>query len=197
MTDDPLRAKMLVAQHLERATLEHDRSGLAVYYGSYKNVPVAVISTGLECCGVIDFLSESGIACLSEIIFIGECASFSRDYALRTVVLAEGGDTGLLTRAQAAASVYGIPVLAIPAPSLSGEAPDISGNAIRGFGAGANGGITGDIYAWAKENSVAALSVLTVTENAETGEKMYEHERRDQLYDAARLAFETASSVDS
>jgi len=193
MTDDPLRAKMLVELHMERAALEHEKSGLAVYYGSYKNVSVTVVSTGLDCCGVVDFLSEAGIACLSEIIFIGECISFSRSHALRTVILAEGGDTVLLTRAQTAASLYGIPVSAIPASSLSGTAPDISGSAFKGFGAGTNGGITSDIYTWAKENSVAALSILTVTENAETGEKMEGQERRSQLYNAARLAFETAA----
>ena len=205
LTDDPLRAKMLVAHHLEYSKLVHEKGELVVYSGSYKQTSVAVVSTGLGCCGVIDFFSETEKACLSEIIYIGECASYSKEHTLRSVVLAEGGDLPLLERALKAASVYNIPVSTLPVIFHCGKAAAIANNAIidDGSGAGgivcrvavssANGDIVGDIYSWAKNNDVAALSVLTVTENIATAEIMEDHERHSRLYNAAHLAFETTA----
>ena len=55
--------------------------------------------------------------------------------------------------------------------------------------------ITGALYEQARADGIKALSILTVSENTRTGEKMEEHEKRSRFYAAARLVFETFAEV--
>ena len=184
MTDDPLRAKMLAAHHLENAVPILEQGGLMVYFGSYKQISIALVSTGFDPGITLEYIHGAKKAGVTEILYIGECVSASRCLALRTVILADCGHAGLRERARSAASQYSIPVTIRPVLLRANTAPGFDGAA---------DGITEEIYAHAGENGVAALSVLTVSENIATDEKMEEHERRSRLYSAARLVFETAA----
>ena len=171
LTDDTLRAKMLAAHHLEHAVAVCERDNVLVYNGSYKNTAIALIATNINSDAISNYLpDESGKA---EVVYIGTCVSAVRRYALRSVVLAESGDNSLLERACLAASKLGIPVIRHPVGTGYLEDPH-----------------TAAFFTYAKEHGVAALSVLTVSENIETGEQMEEHERRSRLYNAARLTLE-------
>jgi len=180
---------MLAAHHLEYAASQHtdplcDETGIMVYSGSYKQVEIALVSTGSDSSAVIEYVSEAKRLGITEILYIGECVSFSRAVPLRTVVLAEGGAPALLHRAILAAKQYKVPVSVLPLTHSGENEPDaitLSNN------------ITNNLYERAGEHGISTLSILTVSANTETGENMEEHERRSRLYQAARLVFETAA----
>ena len=186
ISDDPMRVKMLAAHHLEYAALMFEDSDELLYFGSYNGIDIALAAAGFGSGAVPEFarrVSESGV---EEIIYIGGCAAITDRYALRTVVLADGGSRSLLNRALTTAARYGIPVVTrtvLPPGGVTGECVDITES------------ITGSLYKQAQDDGVKALSVLTVSENTKSGEIMEEHERRSRLYAAARLVFETMAPV--
>ena len=182
LTDDPLRAKMLVAHHLENAVPVREQGNLLIYLGSYKGTPMTVISSDSN--NGEGLLALTGLRSFDavKVIYIGECITSLSQHALRSVILARDGDHSLLARAQAAASQYSIPFAIAPVFTFD-FVPDRD--------SGISGINTTALYACARVHGFAALSILTVSENTATGESMEEHERRSRLYAAARLAFET------
>jgi len=184
MTDDPLRAKMLSAHHLEYSSHIYERDDVLIYTGSYRDIPIAVVSSGFGSSDVLSCMDLIKELDAEEVVFIGECISATSQFALRTVVLADGGDCGLLIRARETAGKQGVSAI-VQAMSP----PDC---ALPEEGC-VTDGITGALYARAHAIGLKALSVLTVTEVEPTGEKMEEHERRSRLYPAANLVFETLS----
>ena len=193
-TDEPLRAKMLVAHHLEYAATIYEQDDISVCFGSYKQAGIAVVSTGFRRDNTAEFLREAKRSGATGLIYLGECVSHSRAHPLRTVINADGGDPALLAKAQTAASRYDIPVTVAPVLPTCNASDGVMHGA-GGIDCDSGGVVCGaafDFYSSAKECNLAALSVLTVTKNTGTGEQMEEHERRSRLYNAARLAFETA-----
>ena len=181
LTDDPLRAKMLAAHHLEHAKLIREQGDTLEYLGSYNGTAIALVSSGFD-RGAVPFCARrSGQLGAFEIIYIGECVSSKRGLPLRSVIIAEGGGRKLLARTLSAAARYAIPAGVLPV-AASGTAQS---------GADISDSVSGELYESAKEHGFAALAVLTVSENTETGERMEEHERRSRLYAAARLVFES------
>jgi len=181
VTDDPLRARMLSAHHLEYSTLVYEMGDILVYSGSYKEVPIALASTGFGDSAVLSFLRELKGLGVAEVVYIGGCISTTEQHKLRTVVLAAGSSQGMLTRARDAAWQYAIPVTiqtVLPTDSVHAEERCITDS------------VTGALYEQARIDGIEALSILTVSENTKTGEKMEEHERRSRFYAAARLVFE-------
>ena len=176
VTDDPLRTKMLAAHHLENAALFREQGDELIYLGSYKGAAIALISAGFERAAVLPYPRDSKQLGAIEVIYIGECVSSVRRYPLRSVILADGGDQDLLARSKLAASRYDIPI------SVRAVSDDVTDSVTRA------------LYERARECGIAALSILTVSENIETGEHMEEHERRSRLYAASRLAFETLAA---
>ena len=58
ITDDPLRARVLVSHHLEYAVPLVEQGDFFVFTGSYKDVPIAVVSTGIGNDNVTSRFSE-------------------------------------------------------------------------------------------------------------------------------------------
>ena len=182
LTDDPLRARMLSAHHLEYSEMIYEQGDVLIYSGSYACTPLAVISAGFGSGEVLLSLEKIGNLGVKEVIYIGACVSTTSRYGLRTVVLARGGSDDLQSCAQAAAAQYDITVI------TETLLPPGSDNAEGGI----SDIVTGALYETARTENIKALSVLTVSENKVTGEKMEEHEIRSRFYAASRLAFETA-----
>jgi len=181
LTDDPLRAKMLAAHHLEYSALVYGSGDVLAYSGSYKNVAIAVISSGFGSGEVLSCCNELKQRGATEIIYLGACLSTDRRHGLRSVVLASGGSSGLIDRANIAAELFDLKATArmlTPGALEPGEGCIIDD-------------VTGAFYELARENGFEALSILTVSEDMARGERMEEHEVRSRFYDAARLAFET------
>lgn len=233
LTDDPLRAKMLVAHNLEYSTQTYEQGDILIYSGSYKGVPIALASTGFGSSAVFSCLQDVinsgtgdranvpgctaaenaerpaagslGPACLSEhireVVFIGECTGAEAKDGLGTVILANGGSRSFLSRALAAAKHCEIPVKVRSVSQIGAMQQDaganVSGSPVFADASAADseGGISDEItcalYEHTRASGLEALSILTVSENTETGEKMEEHERRSRFYAAARLVFET------
>ena len=202
LTDDPLRAKMLAAHHLENAVLMHEQKEALLYFGSYGETAIALAAAGSGNSSVLDLARELSSFDISEIVYVGVCASATEQIALRSVLLADGGSRSLLNRALTAAARTGVEVAvrAVSAPGGAGGGAGVgsstgsSTDTVAGMGTGDTGvydDITTAFYERAKIDGVDALSILTVSENTKTGEKMEEHERRSRLNAAARLVFET------
>lgn len=182
LSDDPLRVKMLAAHHLDNAALLHEKDDELLYFGSYNGTAAALAGVGFTSGAVLNFMREVCARGVTEVIYTGACSAVSDRYALRTVILADGGSRSLLNRALTAAARCAIPVAVrtvSPPGAMTGENVDIIDS------------ITGAVYGQARADGVKALSVLTVAENVKTGEKMEEHELRSRFYAAARLVFET------
>jgi len=181
VTDDPLRARMLSAHHLEYSTLVYETGDILVYSGSYKEVPIALASTGFGDSAVLSFLRELKGLGVAEVVYIGGCISTTEQYKLRTVVLAAGSSQSMLTRARDAAWQFEIPTTiqaVLPPDSVYPEEGCIIDS------------VTDALYEQARIDGIEALSILTISENTKTGEKMEEHERRSRFYTASRLVFE-------
>jgi len=187
---------MLSAHHLEYSTLVNEQGDVLVFAGSYKNVPIALISTGFGNSAVLSCMHEVTRLGAAEVIYIGGCVSTiggpttgqsaTDRIALRSVILAAGGSKNLLNRAYRAAQQYAIPVTAQPVLHPGCAHPE-EGCIIDE--------ITAALYEQARSDNIEALSILTVSENAKTGEKMEEHEKRSRHNAAARLVFETLASI--
>ena len=183
LTDDPLRARMLAAHHLEYSKLLYEQGDVLIYSGSYSGVPLAVISTGFGSGEVVTSLEKLENLGATAVIYIGACVSASARYALRTVILASGGSESMLNCAKATAVQHDIAVI------TEAVLPPGSDNAEDG---GISDAVTGALYETARTENIEALSVLTVSENSISGEKMEEHEIRSRFHVASRLVFEMA-----
>jgi len=179
MTDDPLRARMLAAHHLENSEQIHEHGDVLVYLGGYKGLPIAIFSSGSEDSGNLLYTRDLNAA---EIVYIGQCASTTLRHRLRSVILAAGGSDSLLRRATAAAARFDIPATVRTALPPSAAQPE-EGCIVDGF--------TGQFYEQSGTGGFEALSILTVSRDEARGQKMEEHEVHSRFYAAARLAFET------
>ena len=182
LTDDPLRAKMMAAHHLENAVLLYENGDELLYFGSYNGTAIALVAVGFDNEAFPGFIREAAKLDVTEVIYIGGCASITDRYPLRTVILADGGCRNLQNRALTAAARC-----AITAAVRTVASPD----GVTGEGIDITDSVTGAFYMEARSYNIKALSILTVSENTKTGEKMEEHERRSRFYAAARLVFET------
>jgi purine-nucleoside phosphorylase len=182
LTDDPLRAKMLAAHHLEETALMYEKDDELVYFGSYGGVPLALVAAGFEDGALQTFLRSAKDLGVGEVIYMGACAATDERRAPGTVVLAEGCSSALLERVQAAAEQCGVFVI------TAAIRPRVGAETESGPG-GIFDGVTAELYDIATAEGVEALAVLTIAENVKTGESMEEHERRSRFYAAAKLIF--------
>ena len=178
VTDDPLRARMMAAHHLDHASLLYERGDAQAWSGSYDGAQITLLSTGPDLRSALIEPECAGLSGTGEMLYVGVCASASSGVALWSIVLPGGGDPSMRERCVRAAARLNLPIHPHPAET------DISDGMAAAF------------HACARDNGIAALSVLTVAENTATGEKMEEHERRSRLYGAVRLAFETLACHD-
>lgn len=197
LTDDPMRAKMLVAHHLENAALVSEQRGMVGYLGTYGGVPVGVFSVGYGQASVLAYLSELVPCGARRVLYLGECVSASESLALRDVVLAvsAGGargtvsaDAALLHQAALAASRLDIATHCLPVVTDDLTAP----------GAWAPSGQTIDfathaLFWYAHQEDISALSILTVSEHLMFQQSIEPAERQSRFHAAARLAFETVA----
>ena len=191
ITDDPLRAKMLAAHHLEFSSVVFELGDVLAYTGSYNGTELAVVSSGFGSSGVLSCCEELAGLGVTEIVYLGACSSADTRHGLRLVILAAGGCQNLLERANAAVMRFDLNavVRTVQAPgaltpgALTPGAPTSEEGCIIDD-------VTGALYEMAGNSGFGALSILTVSESVAGGEKLEEHEIRSRFYAASRLAFE-------
>jgi len=174
LTDDPLRARMLAAHHLESAALLFEQGDIVVYSGSYGNTELTLASAGFGSGALNDFMREALERGADEFLYIGACFSSDERIALRAVLLAEGGSGILMERAKRAAGRCGIPVLVCAVEAGTGAATGGEDSAAAGGeDSAAAGGEDSVANAWQKsaaaggEDSVAAAGENSVAAGGE------------------------------
>ena len=186
VTDDPMRAKMLAAHWLDSAEVIYDLRGMIGYTGSYKGAPISLIAAGYGESAAMLYLHDARMLGVKRVIYMGECISRIREIKLRDVILADGGDAALTLCAQTAAKQ--LPIVATVRGVVTNDRlflDEIIAQAdIVDFASGA-------AVRYAAGHGLAVLSVLTVSQNTVTGEKMEEHERQSRFNAASQLVFET------
>lgn len=181
-----MRAKMLTAHHLEHAALMHEQGDELVYFGGYGGTTIAVVSAGFESGAIPEFVRAIEGSGVREILYIGACTGTTVRHTLGTVILAHGGSKILLSRARSAAARYGIKTV-VEAVQPGGSGQDVRSSVADD--------VTAGLYKQALIGDIDALSVLTVSENVITGEKLEQHVVSSRFYAAARLVFETFAVV--
>ena len=94
MPGDPLRAKFIADTFLENAKLVNNVRGIHGYTGTYKDVPVSVMASGMGMPSIgiysYELYSHYGV---ENIIRIGSAGAISTKLKLRDVVAAQGACT--------------------------------------------------------------------------------------------------------
>ena len=189
LTDDPMRSRMLAAHYLDNAVPLHGKRGMVAFSGSYKGAKIAVLSCGFGTAAAESYLCEMARLGAKTVVYTGECVSLTGAYPLRQVIIAEGSDKGMIQRAQHSADSFELPPFTLCGVvthdlyyinGFDGEAP----NGILDFASDA-------VFCCARTLGLTALSLLTVSENAATGERVEDHERQSRFHNASRLCFET------
>ena len=186
ITDDPMRTRMLSAHWLENTKVLYELRGMIGYTGMYKGAAIALLSAGYGETSALLYLHDACLLGARRVIYTGECVSQTPEVHLRDVIIAKGGDEKLTGCALRASKQFSIPTSVREAytndrmflgdPSFSGDIVDYASYAVAGY---------------ASKLEVAAISVLTVSQNTATGERVEEHERQSRFNTAAQLAFET------
>jgi purine-nucleoside phosphorylase len=173
---------MLVAHHLEYAKQDSKQGDVSISIGSYKDIPLAVVFKGNENSEFLACIRKLIARGVKEIIYMDACISHTGRYPLRSVILASGGSANLLKHANFASKQFNLPVQKATVLKTGSKLP------VEGC---ITDDITEELYLIAQETNINALSILTVSENTETGEKVETHEFHSRFHTAARLAFET------
>lgn len=215
MPGDPLRAKYIAEKHLENAELVCDVRNMLGYTGAYKGKRISVMGHGMGIPSVSiyahELIHEYNV---KKLIRVGSLGGVADDVYLRDIVVATGACTSSVTNR---ARFSGYDYAAIPDFELlkacwqTAEKNNIElrfGNIITTdlfYGCDENLiptlkkmnilGIdmeTAALFAIAAENSVQALSILTVSDHVVSGEETTSEERQTTFDKMMLLALDTA-----
>ena len=191
LTDDVMRVEMLCAHHMDNARLASETRGLRSYAGTYKGTPIAVIACGFGKTAAMLHLKEAYELGARRFIYLGECVSLTRHYPLMDIVVAKGYSETLTQNLKAAADLKNT-VLRFEGVYtddcfwIKGDIPggyDIVDFAHSGFSE------------MAGKKSAEFVSLLVVSENSITKEKVDESVRQSGFHTASQLAFETLHTI--
>ncbi len=90
MPGDPLRAKMIAEKYLDNFKIVSQVRGNNIYTGTYKNVLVTIMASGMGCPSMGIYSYELfKFYDVEEIIRVGSCGSYVKELNLYDLVLAE------------------------------------------------------------------------------------------------------------
>lgn len=197
-----MRAKMLVAHHLDFVKQVSEQRGMLSYTGRYNQIPMAVISVGFGEASLLAWLQEAVQNGVRKMVYIGECVSLGEVPALSEVVLATDAHgarghwpagSNLLEQARTVANALDFKVHSLPVTTADGywlQEPDA-----RPPNTGVLDFATCALYWFAASKKLEALSVVTVSEQALPFQRIGEAERQSRFHKAARIAFDTLASI--
>jgi len=203
LTDDPMRVKMLAAHYLDGAGLVSENRGMLGYRGRFSRAELGVFSVGFGESALLAYLSELSSCGVKRVVYLGECVSLAADADTGTIVLAETGgrpfeaadaaDPALLGGAVNAAKQLKIGARVLPV--LTDDRYFLGGSGAARGGADIVDFATRALYRYSLDNGIAAVSILTVTENVPRGKRENGAFRQSQFHGASRLAFETLAGA--
>ncbi len=211
---DPLRAQHIADNHLTEARQVTAVRNMLGFTGSYKEMPVSVMGTGMGIPSASiyahELVSEYGVR---RLVRVGSCGGIATSLGLRDVILAVGActdsnvnrrryagndfaavaDFGLLRAAAEAAAAQGIDARAglvhtsdlFYAPEPEFFAP------MQAMGVLAVEMEVAGLYGLAAERGARALAILTVSDHVVSGESTPSDERQSTFDAMVHMALET------
>lgn len=210
---DPLRAKFIADNYLDKPVQFNRVRNMFGFTGSWKGRPVSVMGTGMGqpslSIYVNELIRDYGVRSL---VRVGTCGSLRKEIVVRDLILALAASTdsavnrirfrgmdyapaasfSLLQAAYEAAKARGYPVNVGPvisSDSFYTEDPE-QWKLWAGFGVLAVEMETAELYTLAAKFGVRALTVLTVSDNLVTGEETTSAERETSFRAMAELALD-------
>ena len=214
MPGDPLRAKFIADTFLENAKLVNNVRGIHGYTGTYRDVPVSVMASGMgmPSIGIYSYELYSQYD-VENIIRIGSAGAISAKLKLRDVVAAQGACTNsnfahqyglpgvfapiadytLLETAVAAAREIGVEM---PVGNLlsSDTFYDASGSTMKWaeLGVLAVEMEAAALYMNAAKLGKRALAICSISDSLVTGEELDAAQRQTTFTTMMKIALETA-----
>ena len=218
MPGDPLRAKLIAEEFLQKAKLINNVRGIQGYTGEYKGKRVSVMASGMGMPSMGIYSHELfNFYDVQNIIRVGSVGSLSDGVNLRDIIIAMSAHTnsnyskafgfdgmaapccdfGLLQRAEKAAGEQGIPVK-IGAVYTSDVFYDGSESlsTMKKYGALGVEMETAALYLNAALAGKKALAILTVSDNALTLEGLTAKERQEGFTRMIALALDLAPGLE-
>ena len=214
MPGDPLRAKYIAENYLEKAVLVNDVRGIHGYTGEYRGKRVSVMASGMGLPSIGIYSYELfRFFDVENIIRVGSAGALSEKLKVRDIVLAMGACTDGNYAAQfslpgtfAPIASYRLLTEAVEIAAKSGITPRV-GNVLSSdlfyddsastlkwnkMGVLAVEMETAALYMNAARAGKNALSILTISDNLVTGEATTAAERQNSFTQMMELALELA-----
>ena len=214
MPGDPLRAKYIAENYLEKAALVNDVRGIHGYTGEYRGKRVSVMASGMGMPSIGIYSYELfRFFDVENIIRVGSAGALSEKLKVRDIVLAMGACTDGNYAAQfslpgtfAPIASYRLLTEAVEIAAKSGITP-LVGNVLSSdlfyddsastlkwnkMGVLAVEMETAALYMNAARAGKNALSILTISDNLVTGEATTAAERQNSFTQMMELALELA-----
>lgn len=214
MPGDPLRAKYIAENYLEKAVLVNDVRGIHGYTGEYRGKRVSVMASGMGMPSIGIYSYELfRFFDVENIIRVGSAGALSEKLKVRNIVLAMGACTDGNYAAQfslpgtfAPIASYRLLTEAVEIAAKSGITP-LVGNVLSSdlfyddsastlkwnkMGVLAVEMETAALYMNAARSGKNALSILTISDNLVTGEATTAAERQNSFTQMMELALELA-----
>jgi len=215
---DPMRAKFVAENFLERTVCYNEVRGMYGYTGTYKGARISVQGSGMGMPSlsiyVNELINEFGV---KNLMRIGSCGGLQPDLGLRDVILAQTASTDssmnkirfngmdfapcasftLLKTAYDNAVKLDIPVRVgniLSEDSFYSEDQD-DWKLWAKYGVLAVEMESSALYTLAARFGVNALSILTVSDNLVTRDLVSSEDREKTFTDMMKLALETAISI--
>ena len=214
MPGDPLRAKYIAENYLEKAVLVNDVRGIHGYTGEYRGKRVSVMASGMGMPSIGIYSYELfRFFDVENIIRVGSAGALSEKLKVRDIVLAMGACTDGNYAAQfslpgtfAPIASYRLLTEAVEIAAKSGITPrggnvlssdlfyDDSASTLKWnkMGVLAVEMETAALYMNAARAGKNALSILTISDNLVTGEATTAAERQNSFTQMMELALELA-----
>lgn len=219
MPGDPLRAKFIAENNLENIRQVNSVRNIFIFSGTYKGVPVTIGASGMGCPSIgiysYELYNEYGVECIMR---IGTCGAYSDSIHLFNVINADVAYSESTYAKTAfhypedhfyhqgkAFDIINQTARSLNIPILSG--PIHSGDAFYRVDkelpaiAKANKCLAAEmeafaLYANAKYFNKTAATLLTVSDNIVTHQKISAEERERSLAVMTRLALESCLNMD-
>ncbi len=218
MPGDPLRAKMIAERYLDDARQVNEVRNMLGFTGTYKGVAVSIQGSGMGVPSIQIYASELFDSFgVERIMRVGSCGAIQPDLGLRTLIIASGAGTDSnVNRVRAGGHDYAATAdfsmmrAAVDAAASAGidavvgriftsdyfYHPDPAENErLAGAGFLAVEMEAAALYGVAIERRKAALTLVTVSDQLITGERMTVEERQETLDHMILVALESTRAL--
>ncbi len=218
MPGDPLRAKFIAEQYLEKARLVNNVRGVQGYTGSYRGIPVSVMASGMGMPSIGIYSYELfHFYHVDNIIRVGTAGAYSPSVNVRDIVIAMGAcsDSNF-------ASQYGLPGTFAPIASYELMKTAIAKADEKDVRVHVGNCLSSDVFysdnpsaveKWSKMGVLCvemeaaalymnaarsgknALGIFTISDSLVTGEATTSEERQTSFTNMMEIALETAVAM--